>query len=88
MKSAWPGVSIRLMLCGVAERGADAGTCEGCDGAWEPVVDGGQEKEMAADWMVMPRARSAGRKSVTVLPSSTSGVCQAGLSRLRRREYE
>lgn len=27
---------------------------------------------MAADWMVMPRARSAGRKSVTVLPSSTS----------------
>ena len=35
---------------------------------------GGQEKVMAADWMVMPLARSAGRKSVTVEPSSTSGV--------------
>lgn len=33
---------------------------------------GGHENVIAADWMVMPRARSAGRKSVTVLPSSTS----------------
>ncbi len=28
---------------------------------------------MAADWMVMPRSRSMGRKSVVVLPWSTSG---------------
>lgn len=27
----------------------------------------------AADWIVIPLARSAGRKSVTVEPSSTSG---------------
>ena len=33
---------------------------------------GGQWKVIAADWIVMPRALSAGRKSVTVEPSSTS----------------
>lgn len=27
---------------------------------------------IVADWIVIPRARSAGRKSVTVEPSSTS----------------
>ena len=37
--------------------------------------EGGQWKVMAADWIVMPRARSAGRKSVTVEPSSTSVAC-------------
>lgn len=34
--------------------------------------EGGQWKVIAADWIVMPRARSAGRKSVIVDPSSTS----------------
>ena len=38
-----------------------------------PLVDkGGQWNEMAADCIVTPRALSAGRKSVTVEPSSTS----------------
>ena len=33
---------------------------------------GGHCNVMAADWIVIPRARSAGKKSVTVDPSSTS----------------
>lgn len=33
---------------------------------------GGQWNVTAADWIVIPRSRSAGRKSVTVDPSSTS----------------
>lgn len=48
---------------------ADLGVFALIDGGIDP---GGQEKVMAADWMVIPRARSAGKKSVTVLPSSTS----------------
>ena len=39
---------------------------------WESLADGGQENDMAADCIVTPRALSAGRKSVTVEPSSTS----------------
>lgn len=58
---------MRLMLCGIEDLGAPEGT----DGLLLP-ESGGHENEMAADWMVMPLARSAGRKSVTVLPSSTS----------------
>ena len=34
--------------------------------------NGGQWNDMAADCIVTPRALSAGRKSVTVEPSSTS----------------
>ena len=34
---------------------------------------------MAADCMVMPRALSAGRKSVTVEPSSTSAEVRIGV---------
>lgn len=49
----------------------------GANGSFELALSGGHEKEIAADWIVMPRALSAGRKSVTVLPSSTSGVCQS-----------
>ena len=72
MKSACPGVSIRLMLCGIDDLGRESGS----DEAWVFVGDGGHENVIAADWMVMPLARSAGRKSVTVLPSSTSAICQ------------
>lgn len=72
MKSAWPGVSMRLMLWGTEDLGV-AGDGDGGGDSWLGGGEGGQENEMAADWMVMPRARSAGRKSVTVLPSSTSG---------------
>lgn len=35
---------------------------------------GGHWNVMAADWIVMPRCRSRGRKSVVVLPWSTSGA--------------
>lgn len=35
-------------------------------------TNGGQWNDIAADWMVTPLALSAGRKSVTVEPSSTS----------------
>lgn len=35
-------------------------------------AEGGQWKVTAADWIVIPLALSAGRKSVTVDPSSTS----------------
>ena len=46
VKSAWPGVSIRLIVCGVVERGKDGLVGCGwiCDGGI-----GGQEKEIAAD---------------------------------------
>ena len=37
-----------------------------------PTDKGGQWNEMAADCIVTPRALSAGKKSVTVEPSSTS----------------
>lgn len=56
---------MRFILCGIDDRGVFGLVLCGA----EP---GGQEKVIAADWIVIPRARSAGRKSVTVLPSSTS----------------
>lgn len=75
MKSAWPGVSIRFMVWGMDESlwpglvstglGGDLRSCGG---------EGGQLNVMAADWIVIPLARSAGRKSVTVDPSSTSPI--------------
>ena len=58
---------MRLMLCGCDDsrpRAADA---------FSPFDAGGHEKVTAADCMVIPLARSAGKKSVTVEPSSTSG---------------
>lgn len=58
---------MRLMLCGIWDLGVP-----GEKWCWLFSGFGGQEKEMAADWIVMPRALSAGKKSVTVLPSSTS----------------
>ena len=68
MKSACPGVSMRLMLCWMEDLGA-----EESEGFAPPSpLAGGQENVIAADWIVIPLARSAGRKSVTVLPSSTS----------------
>ena len=51
---------MRLMICDDAKVVAS------------PSV-GGQWNVIAADCMVMPLALSAGRKSVTVDPSSTSG---------------
>ena len=66
VKSAWPGVSIKLILWGT--RLLVLGELS----EKPPVGKGGQWNEMAADWIVTPRALSAGRKSVTVEPSSTS----------------
>jgi hypothetical protein len=60
-------VSIRLILCDVADLGEPAGLS-----AKDGLVEGGHLNEIAADWIVIPRARSAGKKSVTVEPSSTS----------------
>jgi hypothetical protein len=69
---------MRLMLWDDAERrtvSKDAGSWGGGGGVWVLGGKGGQWKVIAADWIVMPRARSAGRKSVTVEPSSTSVGC-------------
>lgn len=68
VKSACPGVSIKLMSCD----GTDDSTAFGFETDNSCFGKGGQLKDMAADWMVTPLARSAGRKSVTVEPSSTS----------------
>lgn len=75
---------MRLMLCAWLERGRTSEVDElGVD---EPSGIGGQEKVTAADWMVIPLARSAGRKSVTVEPSSTSCVDQYKGNKTRARE--
>lgn len=61
---------MRLMLCRLDDRSAVAESgIDRCDPS-----NGGQVNVMAADWIVIPLARSAGRKSVTVLPSSTSAA--------------
>lgn len=76
---------MRFILCAWLERGrtsevADVGV-DGLSGI------GGQEKVTAADWIVMPLARSAGRKSVTVEPSSTSCVDQYEGDKAMAREW-
>jgi hypothetical protein len=53
----------------------DAGSCGTAGSVCALGGSGGQWNVMAADWMVIPRALSAGRKSVTVEPSSTSARC-------------
>ena len=65
-------MSIKLIWCWTEDLGSGVSAEVDAGGGGSRTPVGGQWKVMAADWMVMPRARSTGRKSVTVEPSSTS----------------
>ena len=65
---------MRLIVCDVEEFSEDGDELllNSLFSPWPPGSTGGQWKVIAADCMVTPLARSAGKKSVTVEPSSTS----------------